>query len=96
MTGESDCYANHGGGSNYEIASGESVCYANHVGGSNYETQRHEPATLLQFCYLRSLDLAVKNRLGSIAFPGMGTGAYGSQATCLSTWLGRTVGGAPV
>ena len=48
MTGESDCYANHGGGSNYEIESGESVCYANHVGGSNYETQRHSPATLLQ------------------------------------------------
>ena len=80
----------------YKSVTDESDGYTSHVGGSNYETQRHSPATLLRFCYLRSPDLAVKNRLGSIAFPGMGTGAYGSQATCLSTWLGRTVGGAPV
>ena len=82
------------------------VGYTSHVGGSNYETQRHSPATLLRFCYLRSPDLAVKNRLGSIAFPGMGTGAGvrltsnllehlarqdSGWSTCLSTWLVRVI-----
>jgi len=42
-------------------------------GNSKFKSQN---AKLLESCYLESLKLAVKNRIKSIAFPSISTGAY--------------------
>lgn len=52
-----------------------------HTVGPVYETERRKaqdrPEHLLRQCYRRSLELAVENRMKTIAFPGISTGVYG-------------------
>lgn len=48
-----------------------------HTVGPVWNRGDQEEAKLLASCYIRSLDLAKKNKIRSIAFPSISTGAYG-------------------
>jgi len=52
------------------------VKYVIHAVGPRYR-QEKDPASLLTSAYKQSLDLALKNKCGSIAFPAISCGAYG-------------------
>lgn len=47
-----------------------------HTVGPVYDAE-DRPEYLLRSCYRRSLELAVENKMKSIAFPGISTGVYG-------------------
>ena len=48
-----------------------------HTVGPVWEGGKRQEAELLRSCYHKSFELAKKNRLKSIAFPAISTGAYG-------------------
>lgn len=48
-----------------------------HAVGPIYRDGKHGEANLLAGAYTKSLELAVKNSIKSIAFPSISTGAYG-------------------
>lgn len=48
-----------------------------HTVGPVWNGGDREEAKLLASCYIKSLDLAKKNKIRSIAFPSISTGAYG-------------------
>ncbi len=50
--------------------------YVIHTVGPVYQG-KDEDSKLLSSCYLKSLELAVKNHIASIAFPAISCGAYG-------------------
>ena len=47
------------------------------VGPIYYEHSKEENEKLLSSCYYSCLDLALKNNIHSISFPGISTGVYG-------------------
>jgi O-acetyl-ADP-ribose deacetylase (regulator of RNase III) len=51
--------------------------YVIHAVGPRYDKGTSKEAALLKSAYLESLTLASKNKLKSIAFPAISTGAYG-------------------
>ena len=51
--------------------------YVIHTVGPIYGMNNGRDADLLAACYRNSIDLAVSNDLGTIAFPSISTGAYG-------------------
>lgn len=51
--------------------------YIIHTVGPIYHTAGKKAPELLASCYRRSLELASQNKLQSIAFPSISTGAYG-------------------
>jgi O-acetyl-ADP-ribose deacetylase (regulator of RNase III) len=51
--------------------------YVIHTVGPIYGMNNGRDAELLAACYRNSIDLAVSNDLGTIAFPSISTGAYG-------------------
>lgn len=57
------------------------------AGGSQGE------AEVLASCYRRSLELAAKHRLRTIAFPGISTGAYGYPVKRAASIAAQTVSG---
>lgn len=55
-----------------------------HTVGPVYRDGQHGESELLASCYRRSLEVAVENRLKTVAFPAISTGVYGypfEQAT---------------
>ncbi len=48
-----------------------------HAVGPIYRDGRHSEPELLASCYRRSLEVAVENRLRTVAFPAISCGAYG-------------------
>jgi O-acetyl-ADP-ribose deacetylase (regulator of RNase III) len=64
-----------------------------HTVGPIYQDGQQGEAALLRSCYQRSLELAAKAELASIAFPAIATGAYGfplEAATALAVGCVRT------
>ena len=51
--------------------------YVVHTVGPIYRDGKHDEAKLLASAYQKSLELAIKNNIKSIAFPSISTGAYG-------------------
>jgi O-acetyl-ADP-ribose deacetylase (regulator of RNase III) len=71
--------------------------YVIHAVGPVYETGREGEADLLRSCYRKSLRLAAEQKLWTVAFPCISTGAFGypkEEACQIATeavlgWLGR-------
>ena len=51
--------------------------YVIHTVGPVWRDGKHKEDELLASCYRKSLDLAEKNQLRTLAFPSISTGAYG-------------------